>query len=887
MPRLVPPLVAAIACWLLWGCTEAPDVPAAEPVAQARVAAALLTEEHARERSARVGGVAYDLAFELDGEADEFSGRASINFELKDAARDLTVDFVGGTVLQVVLNGKGVDAAYNGYFLTLPAQALAVGPNTVEIAFSHPYSSDGDGLYRFRDPVDGRDYLYTNFEPYDANRLFPCFDQPDLKATYATRVTAPADWQVISITTESSIEDQGERQVWTFPPSARISTYIYALHAGEYQRWESAAGGIPLRLFARASMAERVHPEHWFVPTEQGFAFFENYFDIPYPFGKYDQVIVPHFNAGAMENLGAVTFSERFLHSGKVTRQARRSLASVILHEMAHMWFGDLVTMDWWNGLWLNESFATFMANLALREGTEFNEAPLDAYRRTVYAYRADERDTTHPIEMPTPNTDVAFANFDAITYSKGSATLAQLNHLVGPEPFQLGVSNYLRSHAYGNATIDDFLRAIADAADRNLDQWSADWLHQPGTNGVQVELDCSGGQIASLAVRQTAPAEWPTLRTHRTQLGLYNFERGAVATRLLPVTYSGARTAVAEAAGARCPDFIYANHGDWDYARVDFDTATLAALEAHLYDFEDPLQRAMLWQGIHDMVLFQRLTPRAFIEFVLTHAAKETDDDLLRQIHRALASTWDTLQRLAADQPDAGKVGARIEGTLWRALLDSAPGSDRQLLLLDSYTRSVTSAEGLAKLAGLLDGEGLPGSFDLDQERRWSALVRLAGFEHPDIDALLAAERTSDPSDRGRRSALSVAAARPNPQQQRRLAAMLINPGESALSVADGRAHAAGLFPSHQGNLQLEIVGTVFEALPRISAEVDPPHFRAITRGLIGPICDQGYLRQLEQALNRSESLHPALRKWLLDMRFEVRRCLAIGQAMNAPQPE
>ena len=884
MPRLATRLVAAFSCWLLWGCTDTADAPAAEPVANARVAAPMLAEDYARERSARVGGVAYDLAFELDGEADAFSGRVSIDFELTDVGRDLTVDFVGGTVAAVVVNGEDVDAAYNGYFLSLPANALALGSNTVEIAFSHPYSSDGSGLYRFRDPIDGRDYLYTNFEPYDANRLFPCFDQPDLKATYATRVTAPAAWQVISIAAASNVEDQGERRVWTFPPAARISTYIYALHAGDYRRWESAAGDIPLRLFARASMAERVHPEHWFVPTVQGFAFFEKYFDIPYPFGKYDQVIVPHFNAGAMENVGAVTFSERFLHSGKVTRQARRSLASVILHEMAHMWFGDLVTMDWWNGLWLNESFATFMANLALREGTEFTEAALGAYRRTVYAYRADERDTTHPIEMPTPNTDVAFANFDAITYSKGSATLAQLNHLVGPEPFQLGVRNYLRSQAYGNATIDDFLRAIGNAAGENLENWSADWLDQPGTNGVEVEFNCSDGHIVSLAVLQTAPAEWPTLRTHRTQLGLYNFERGAMATRRLPVTYSGARTAVAEALGARCPDFIYANHGDWDYARVDFDAETLAVLEEHLYDFEDPLQRAMLWQGVHDMVLFQRLTPQAFIEFALTHAHEESDDDLLRQILSALANTWDYLQRLAADQQAVAEIGARIEGTLWQTLFDSEPGSDRQLLLLDSYTQSVTSAAGLAKLTGLLGGKGLPDGFDLDQERRWNALEKLAGFDHADIEALLAAERESDPSDRGRRSALSAVAARPDPQQQRRLAAMLLDPAGAALSVADGRAHAQGLFPSQQSELQLEIVGTVFSALPRISAEVDPRHFRAITGGLLGPVCDEGYLAQLAQAISQSESLHPALRKWLLDVRFEVRRCLAIGRAMNAP---
>ena len=417
----------------------------------------MLTKEHAQARSARISEVTYALEFELDGEAPEYAGQVTITFKLGDVQEDLSVDFFGGAVSSVQINdrmlatshaeqGAGdVDASdrliapYNGFYLSLPAQALHTGMNVVDIGFTHPYSSDSSGMYRFRDPVDDRDYLYTDFEPYDQNRLFPSFDQPDLKARYSTQVSVPANWQVISIVAESSIVEQGGRKLWTFPPSAPISTYIYALHAGEYQRWESSAGDIPLRLFARASLAEYVYPDDWFIPTIQGFDFFQRYFDIPYPFGKYDQVIVPHFNAGAMENVGAVTFSERYLRRGTVTRADRRSLASVILHEMAHMWFGNLVTMDWWNGLWLNESFATFMATLAMMEATEYTEARQVAYRRTIGAYRADERDTTHPIEMPIADTDTAFANFDAITYSKGSATLFQLNHLVGPEAFGAG----------------------------------------------------------------------------------------------------------------------------------------------------------------------------------------------------------------------------------------------------------------------------------------------------------------------------------------------------------------------------------------------------------------------------------------------------------------
>ena len=869
----------AVAAGLLCACMDV-RTPEVEPVPPARPAAPMLTMEHAQARSARVDAVAYDLEFELDGEAKEYAGRVSTTFELNGADNELTVDFIGGTVASVRVNGRAIDAPYNGYFLTLPGSTLTTGPNTVEIAFSHPYSTDGSGLYRFRDPVDGRDYLYTDFEPYDQNRLFPSFDQPDLKATYTTRVSVPSNWQVVSIVAESDIADQGEKKLWSFPPSARISTYIYALHAGEYQSWESAAGDVPLRLFARASLAEYVHPEHWFVPTRQGLEFFGDYFEIPYPFGKYDQVIVPHFNSGAMENVGAVTFSERFLSRGTVTRQARRALASVILHEMAHMWFGNLVTMDWWNGLWLNESFATFMATLALVEATEFTEARLGAYRSTVRAYGADERDTTHPIELPTPNTDAAFANFDAITYSKGSATLTQLNHLVGPEAFRRGVSAYLESHVYGNTTIDDFLAAIAEASERDLDDWAAEWLNEPGTNGVEVEFDCEGGVVGGMAIVQTAPPSWPTLRTHRTQLGLYNFENGEVAVRLAPVTYAGVHTEVAAASGERCPDFVYANHGDWDYARADFDEAALATLGHHLNDFDDPLARSMLWQGVYEMVLYQRLSPGEFVDFALANIGGEADVDVTRQVLDALQSAWFYVRRLSQDAEAVAEMGAVVETYLWQAFHDSEPGSDRQLLLYGNYAEAVQSADGLDRLVGLLAGEGSPEGLYFDQDLRWGVVEKLGGFGHPKAEALLAAERASDPSDQGRRQALSAEAARPDRAQQRRMMNLLLDPA-SDLSVADARAYADGLFPENQQEAQLEIVGEVFDSLQSVSDDVDPGYFGPITGGLLGTVCDQGYLDRLEQAVNRSDTLHPSLRKRLLDMRFEVKRCLAISETM------
>ena len=865
---------------LVWGCAEERLLHDAEPVA--REAAPVLAMEHAAARSVRVGNVTYVLEFQLDGDGDEYSGRVAAAFELRDARSDLHVDFAGGTVYGVRVNGAPVEVAYNGYFVTLPASSLRAGPNTFEIGFSRPYSTDGSGLYRFRDPLDGRDYLYTDFEPYDANRLFPGFDQPDLKATFATRATVPADWEVISVVAESDIEELGDTRTWTFPPSAAISTYVYALHAGHYQRWESTAGGIPLRLFARASLKEYIYPEHWFTPTQQGFEFFQDYFEIAYPFGKYDQVVVPHFNAGAMENVGAVTFSERFLRRGKVTRQDRRWLATVILHEMAHMWFGNLVTMQWWNGLWLNESFATFMATLALVEATEFAEGRLGAYLSTVRAYRADERDTTHAIELPTPDTDAAFANFDAITYNKGSATLTQLNHLVGPEAFRRGVSAYLKTHAYGNTTIDDFLSEIGKASGLDLESWAVDWLHRPGTNRVTVDLDCADGKVTGMAVLQTAPSAWWTLRTHRTQLGLYDFGDGEVTIRRVPVTYAGARTEVEGVTGERCPEFVYANHGDWDYARVGFDREALAALGNRLAAFADPLVRMMLWQGVQDMVLQQELSPLEFIEIALANVDAEPADDVMREVLDALQGSWSYLKRLVDDPVVVGETGTRIEGFLWQAFLDSDPGSDRQLLLFDHYLAAATSERAADRIAELLDTAELPEGFVFDQDRRWNAVTLLSGYAHPAAATALAAERERDRSDAGRRRAIAAEAARPDAAQQRRLVELLLDPN-SGLSVADAWAYASGLFPEHQYGLQLKFAPKVFDSLQSVSDDLDPSYFWPITEGLLGTICDDGYLELLEQAIGGSGTLHPSLRKQLLDLRFEVRRCLAIGEVLAA----
>lgn len=494
---------------LLIACAHADPPPAANDGAAspsrreaigARPAHNVLTRAHAIHRKSRLAQISYRLNVDLVSSAAEYSGTVDIKFTLREVEQPLTIDFSGGDLDDFVINGVALEPDYNGFFITVPADALLAGANTISISYRHPYSDDGNGLYRFVDPENGHTYLYTYLWPYYANRLFPCFDQPDLRASYELIVRAPADWVVVSVNRETSIveftSETGEQKIWRFPQTPPLSTYIFSLHAGPYHIWEARAGKIPLRLMARQSFAEYVDADQWFLLTRQGLNFYEHYFDIPYPFGKYDQLIVPDFNISGMENAAAVTYAERAISRGQPTRDEREQLALLILHETAHMWFGDLVTMKWWSGLWLNESFATFTSHLAAAEATEFSDAWHSFYLSSKQgAYRADELVTTHPIEMPIPDTGAFFRVFDSITYGKGASVLKQLVHFLGPDAFRLGVSRYLKRHAWQNTVLIDFTGALAEAADVDLDPWVQSWLRQPGLNTVSVDLNAKAGK--------------------------------------------------------------------------------------------------------------------------------------------------------------------------------------------------------------------------------------------------------------------------------------------------------------------------------------------------------------------------------------------------------
>ncbi|HJS56717.1 MAG TPA: aminopeptidase N [Vicinamibacteria bacterium] len=847
--------------------------------ARARPSADKIDQEQAELRRAQVRDLAYAVELDLTN-SERYSGRVIIDVTLTDTTTPLTVDFGGGHVRSVVVNGASAEHDYNGFFLTLAAGLRRPGSNRIEIEFEHPFATDGNGLHRFVDPEDRRTYLYTYLWPYYANRLFPCLDQPDLKASYRVEVLAPAEWVVISTMGETSVEPLPERRKrWRFPASPPLSTYIYSLHAGPYHEWQGNAGEIPLRLFARRSLARHVDSAEWLTVTRQGLDFYARYFEIPHPFGKYDQLLVPDFNIGAMENAAAVTFGESYVSRGQATRAERERRAKVILHEMAHMWFGNLVTKRWWNGLWLNESFATLMATKAM-VATEFGDAWHEFYLDSKRsAYKADDLTTTHPIETPIPDTASFFDVLDSITYGKGASVLQQLSHVVGPEPFRAGVSAYLKRHSWSNTRLRDFTNAVAEAAHLDLEEWVDQWLYARGFDTLAAVPMCEDGRLRRLAIRQSGPSIAPILRGHRAQLALYGLDqRGRLAIEAtLPMDVSGRETIVGVGEGRPCPALIDPNHGDWGYFRADLDPESLASLERSLRSLREPLTRSVMWDTLWEMTRRSRLSLGRFLEIALVQGGAETDDRVLAQVLDAMLDALAYLQRLQPEsRPQLTTWGPRIERFLATGLVEAAAGSDAQKIWFDHVVQGAHSAAALDRLAAWLDGIDLPVGFHLDQDRRWTVLIQLAAHAHRRSDELVMREKEHDGSDYGRRSGLAADAARPQEETKRRWLSTFRD-AQSPIPFSNQREAMKSLFPKHQVELQTALLPEVVDSLSEMAGRRDPYFLKSYAQSLLEASCRQEAVDAMSRTLPRVEA-DPTLRRALLEARQEAETCLMLG---------
>jgi aminopeptidase N len=848
---------------------------------------AFLAQADAAARSARVSNVDYTLDFTLTGK-ETFAGTTTLSFDLNDASSPLTIDLDKATVKSVTVNGKQVAPQYNQWFITLAPQDLASGRNTVVVAYERLHSTNGEGLHRMVDPVDGKVYTYSHFEPAAAHQMFALFDQPDLKATYKLTVTAPADWQVVSTTRETSVADAGNgAKLWSFPATKKLSPYNFSMHAGPYKVWEDNSGKYPMRLLARQSVASQIQPAEWFKYTKAGLAFFDEYFGVPYQFDKYDQILVPDFLYGAMENAGAITFAERgFMHKAEMTAAQRHSLASVIMHEMAHQWFGDMVTMKWWNGLWLNESFASFMGTLGTAEATEFKDAWQAFYSSGKQAaYVQDQKVTTHPIEVPVPSTQNAFDNIDAITYSKGASTLMQLRHLLGADVFRKGVHNYLVKYQFKNATLDDFIGSLGDAAGRDLSGWTRQWLYQPGVNTIAANYTCKAGKIASFTLDQSAPsAALPTLREQRVQVATFKLEGGAMAlAQNTAVTYSGAKTAVPALVGSACPDLVYPNYQDWGFAKVQLDQRSFNTARAHLSGVSDPLLRTMLWQSLWDGVRDGKLPLNEFIKTALNNAPAEKDYTLLGDVLGKVGASRHYLNAMG-DTAYARKATRDLEQMAWNGVVASKGDDNFQRRWFSQYLGLAGSHEALDHLAAILDGRTTVEGMNINQDLRWAIIARLNRYNYAGSAALVEAELARDKSDTAQAEALAATVSRPDPKTKAEWLAT-IEDLQTKLPFSKIRTAMFSLYPSEQRALAEQSAEARLAKLPALDKSAGPVYMRAFAASMIPTSCTPASVKRLTAAAEQMKDLSAGTRRSLLDAQQEDQRCVTIKQAMTAPK--
>jgi aminopeptidase N len=756
-----------------------------------------LTRNEARDRARLLDVDSYLIQLDLTGGDATFRSVTTVRFRCASPGGSSFIDLTAPAVTEITLNGARVPAEnFDGCRITLDGLAAA---NELRVVADCAYSRTGEGLHRFTDPADHGIYLYSDLETFDANRVYACFDQPDLKSTFEFTVTARPGWQVISNAAPDRVaEPAGEgRERWHFPAAAVMSTYITAVAAGPYHVIRDEHDGIPLGIFCRESLASFLDPDEIFEVTRQGFDFFHRAFGVRYPFGKYDQLFVPEYKAGAMENAGCVTFLEDYVFRSRVTDSERESRAGTILHEMAHMWFGDLVTMRWWDDLWLNESFATWAGTVAEAEGTRWTAAwTTFAQAWKAWAYRQDQLPTTHPIAADIPDIETVELNFDGITYAKGAAVLKQLVAYVGREQFLAGLRGYFARHAWGNATLGDLLAALEESSGRDLLTWSKEWLETAGVNTLRPEFSVgSDGRLTSFAVLQTATASHPVLRPHRIAIGLYDrTEAGLTRRQRLEVDIAGERSQIPALAGTPRPDLVLVNDDDLSYAKVRLDDHSLRTLIDGIGSFTEQLPAALCWSAAWDMCRDAELAARDYVSLVLSGADSITDISVTQTV---LAQACAAARRFADPAwRDAGLE--RIAAALRELLQRAEPGSDRQLAYAQAFAGAVASPSDLGLLAGLLAGTTAIGGLAVDTEFRWRLLRRLVsrGAAGPaDIDAELARDAT----DAGARHAATCRAAVPTPEAKEAAWAEITG---GTLANATFRAMLAGFAGPDQDDL-------------------------------------------------------------------------------------
>ncbi|MEY5004404.1 MAG: hypothetical protein RLZZ594_434 [Actinomycetota bacterium] len=772
-----------------------------------------LTRIEAAERAEHIEVESYKVELDLTAGDKTFTSNTTVRFTSSRPGSSTFIDAITAKVRRVSLNGQELnpDVVSDGVRIQLDGLAAS---NELIVEADALYMNTGEGLHRFVDPVDNEVYLYTQFEVPDSRRMFAVFEQPDLKATFEFKITAPDHWQVVSNQpTPDPISLGSKKAQWNFEPTPRMSSYITALIAGPYVSRHSSLTSsdgreIPLGVFCRASLEPFLEADYMFEKTREGFEFFEKTFSYPYPFAKYDQLFVPDFNAGAMENAGAVTFTETYVFRGAVAEALKERRVVTVLHELAHMWFGDLVTMRWWNDLWLNESFAEYTSHLAVAEATEWVDSwTTFAFSEKAWAYTQDQLPSTHPIVAEIRDLEDVQVNFDGITYAKGASVLKQLGATVGREAFEKGVSVYFKKHAFKNTVLNDLLVELEATSGRDLTAWSKAWLETAGVNTLRADVQSEGGRITAFAVNQTAHPDYPTIRPHRMAIGFYNLVGDAlVRTHRLELDVEGARTEVAELVGLERPALILLNDDDLTYAKVRLDEESWKFALANLDKLTDPLARAQVWGSAWDATRDGEASASDFISLVLGNVENEDQGTMLITLLRQLVTTAKIYTR--ADSRD--QHWAHIAKTLLDLAGKAKPGSDNQLLFVRFATYFAKDSQSADVLQAIFDGSKVLNGLALDQDMRWDLINGLVMSGRLGVEAI-EAEAAKDNTANGAKQAIMARTSIPTASGKKAGWDLVLN--DPDLSNTDINFGCQGLVRAHDVSLLEPMVDWYFEA--------------------------------------------------------------------------
>ncbi|KUJ54406.1 aminopeptidase N [Streptomyces albus subsp. albus] len=836
----------------------------------------VLTRDEAQTRARLIDTHRYAIDLDLTRGAEVFRSTTTIVFSVREAGADTFAELRATTLHQATLDGRPLDpGAYADERLHLTG--LAAGEHELRVEADMPYSHTGEGMHRFTDPADGETYLYSQCCMGEANQVFAAFDQPDLKAVFDVTVTAPPAWTVLGNGVAQRVGDPAQGR-WAIAATPRISTYLLALAAGPYHSIRTEHRGLPFGLHVRRSLGRHLDADarELFEITTRCFDRYHELFDEPYPFDSYDQAFVPEFNFGAMENPGLVTFRDEYVYRSAVTDAQRQSRAMVIAHEMAHMWFGDLVTMAWWDDIWLNESFAEYMGYQILTEATHYTGTWADfGVRRKNWGYDADQRPSTHPVAPApedVPDTAAARLNFDGISYAKGASALRQLVAWLGEKDFLTGINDHFARHRFGNATLADFIDSLAHASGRDVHAWADRWLRTTGVDTLTPEIATDGDQWTATIHHQGS-------RPHRIAIGLYDRHtdhphRLELRERVEIELGDGQPEPVRLSRPGRRPDLLLLNDGDLSYAKIRLDQDSWDTAAQALSGVPDALTRAVLWNAARDMVRDGVLAPTAYLRAARAHLPQEPDIALIEGVLAFARLQIADRYLPAAQRPAALATLVDTCRDLLRRTEDgSAPG--RRLAAVRTLIDSSTDTGELRDW--LADGT-VPGGPELDPELRWHTLYRLAvlGAATPaEIDAELA----GDSSATGQEGAARCRAALPDPEAKRAAWSALFDADE--LSAYLFNATLQGFWQPEQHALLTDYVPAFFPAAVALAERRGAVIAQSAARLGFPNVALADTVRLAEECLTRTDLL-PALRRRLADELDDTRRVLHVREAAS-----